>query len=399
MWALYLACLLPVFVGGILFLFKKEIIWWEWLAGSCTAFIVAGIVHVAAFKNQTSDFEILSGQIVNCRKFSAWQEFYLEAVYRTETYSTGSGKNRTTHTRRVFSHWRPCTVWHNEKFVAYSNIGHSFTINKDKYSNWRQEWKNEKSVAGDRTTMKHGSRQIGGDPLDYIITCPQAVVEPIHVKQSVVNRLKSAKSVFNFVQVSDEIKKKLFEYPDSNTAFISSRVLGAAKSKISTKQWDILNAKLGPSKKVNLIIIGFNSADQMLAEYQRSHWIGGKKNDLVLTYGDGWSKVFGWSDSDILKKELETLLLNNIIDESILPKIENAVINGYEKTNWRKFDHLTIEPSGLAWIWFWIVTVITQVGLWIFFHKNEINKGLYPSFNNNFLKKNLDKLRIRRRVA
>lgn len=374
MWALYLACLLPIFIGGVLFVLNKKIVWWEWLIGSCAGFLVAGIVHFTAFKSQTSDFETLSGQIVDCRKFSAWQEFYFEAIYKTETYTTGFGKNRQTHTRRVFSHWSPRTRWHSEYFVAYSNIGASFNINGNKYSNWKQEWNNEKGVAGDRSTMEHGSRQIGGDPLDYIITCPQGIVEPINTKQSVVNRLKSAKSVFNFIQVSDEIKKTLFAYPNSDSPFNSNRVLGTAKSKIPIKQWDILNAKLGPSKKVNLIIIGFDSSDQMLAEYQRSHWLGGKKNDLILTYGKGWSKVFGWSDSDILKKELETLLLRHTIDESILPEIEALVTNGYEKTNWHKFDHLTIEPSGWAWFWFWVVMILVQSGLWVFFHMNDVDK-------------------------
>ena len=123
MWALYLACLLPIFIGGVLFVLNKKIVWWEWLIGSCAGFLVAGIVHFTAFKSQTSDFETLSGQIVDCRKFSAWQEFYFEAIYKTETYTTGFGKNRQTHTRRVFSHWSPRTRWHSEYFVAYSNIG------------------------------------------------------------------------------------------------------------------------------------------------------------------------------------------------------------------------------------------------------------------------------------
>lgn len=374
MWALYFSCLVPIFVGTFLFFFSKKVVWWEWLAGSAAAFLVAGIVHWTSFNSQTADFETWSGQITHARQFSAWHEAYQEAVYRTETYTTGSGKNRQTHTRQVFSHWRNCTRWHSEYFSCYSNIDTSYSISKDQYNRWKIQWQNETKVRGDRSTLEHNSRQIGGDPFDYETSCPNLIIEPIHCQKSVVNRLKAAQSVFNFVKVSAETEKLLFKYPESDNPFSSNRVLGTAASKISTKQWDILNAKLGPIKKVNLIIAGFDSPDHTLAESQKSLWIGGKKNDLVLVYGNGWARVFGWSDSDILKRDLEQLLLQNPIDEKLLPQIEELILAEYEKTNWHKFDHLSVEPNGWAWFWFWFCLIITQVGLWVFFHGNGVDK-------------------------
>jgi hypothetical protein len=374
MWALYFSCLVPIFVGTFLFFFSKKVVWWEWLVGSAAAFLVAGIVHWTSFNSQTADFETWSGQITHARQFSAWEEFFQEAVYRTETYTTGSGKNKQTHTRQVFSHWRDCTRWHNEHFVCYSNIDTSHFISKDQYNHWKTQWKNERKIRGDRSTLEHNSRQIGGDPFDYETSCPSSIIEPIHCQKSVVNRLKAAQSVFNFVKVSPETEKLLFKYPESNNPFSSNRVLGTTTSKISAKQWDILNAKLGPIKKVNLIIVGFDSSDHTLAESQKALWIGGKKNDLVLVYGNGWSRVFGWSDSDILKRDLEQLLLQNPVDENFLPQIERLIFAEYEKTNWHKFDHLSVEPNGWAWFWFWFCLIITQVGLWIFFHGNGVDK-------------------------
>lgn len=374
MWALYFSCLVPIFVGTFLFFFSKKVVWWEWLAGSAAAFLVAGIVHWTSFNSQTADFETWSGQITHARQFSAWLEFYQEAVYRTETYTTGSGKNRQTHTRQVFSHWRNCTRWHSEHFTCYSNISTSYSISKDQYNRWKTQWQNETKVRGDRSTLEHNSRQIDGDPFDYETSCPSLIIEPIHCQKSVVNRLKAAQSVFNFVKVSAETEKLLFKYPESSNPFSSNRVLGTATLKISTKQWDILNAKLGPIKKVNLIIVGFDSPDHTLAESLKALWIGGKKNDLVLVYGNGWSRVFGWSDSDILKRNLEQLLLQNPVDENLLPEIEKLILAEYEKTNWHKFDHLSVEPNGWAWFWFWLCLILTQVGLWVFFHGNGVDK-------------------------
>jgi len=383
MWALYFSCLVPIFIGTFLLFFSKKVVWWEWLIGSAAAFFVAGIVHYSSFDSQTADFETWSGQITHAKQFSAWLEFFEEAIYRTEYYSDteyytdSKGRRQTrrvTKSRRVFDHWEPRKRWHNESFVCYSNIDTSYSISKDQYNRWKNQWQNEEKIRGDRSTFEHNSRQIGGDPFDYKTVCPNSIVEPVHCQKSVVNRLKAAQSVFNFSKVTPEMEKLLFKYPESKSHFSSNRVLGTATSKISTKQWDILNSKLGPIKKINLIIVGFDSSNYSLAELQKALWIGGKKNDLVLTYGNGWSKVFGWSDSDVLKRDLEQLLLENAVDEKLLPRIEKLILEEYEKTNWHKFDHLSIEPNEWAWFWFLFCLIITQVGLWVFFHKNGIDK-------------------------
>lgn len=374
MTSLYLACLLPIIIGTIIFIFSHKVHWVEWVIGTVVSFIVAGIVNVVAFRAQTADFEIWSGKIISAKQFSEWREFYEEAIYRTETYYTGSGKNRTMHTRQVFSHWSPRTRTHNQYFVAYSNLGDSFNINRQKYLHFVNVFGNQNSVKGDRRTGEHNSRMIGGDPYDYTTSSPTNIIEPIHVSRSVVNRLQAARSVFNFAPVPEEAKKKLFVHPEVNDPFHSQRVMGTARKNISTKQWDILNAKLGAAKKINLIICGWDDSDRMLAEWQRSLWNGGKKNDLVLCYGPKWTKVFGWSDSDVLKKDLESLLLSEPINDNILLKIEALVMSGYEKTDWHKFDHLQVEPSGWAWFWFWTTMFLTQGGLYVYFHRNEHGK-------------------------
>lgn len=383
MWLLYFACLIPVIIGGVLFVTSHKINWIEWIAGSICAFIVAGGTHYVSFNSQTADFEVWSGQITHARQFSAWQEYYEEAIYRTEYYndtesytdSNGRSRTRTVRkSRQVFDHWEPRTRWHNEYFTCYSNINTSYSISKEQYNLWKTQWQNEEKLRGDRSTFEHNSRQIGGDPYDYVTRCPENICEPVHTSYSVVNRLKAAQSVFNFVKVPPEIEKQLFKYPETQDPFQSGRLLGTSIGKINIKEWDKLNAKLGPLKKVNLIMIGFDSADHMLAEYQKSFWLGGKKNDLILIYGQNWARVYGWSDSDILKKELEKLLLENPINEEILPEIKELVINGYEKTNWHKFEHLAVEPNGSAWFWFFLIMALTQAGLWFMFHGNQLTK-------------------------
>lgn len=383
MWLLYLSCLLPVIVGTALFVLSKRVHWGEWIAGSAISFLVAAGCHAISFSSQTADFETWSGRIEKAVQHSAWQEYYEEAIYRTEYYyeteyytdEKGRMKSRRVQrSRQVFDHWEPRTRWHSESFECFSNISSTHGINRPKYELWVKEWGNQTSYCGNRTTWEHNSRQIGGDPNDYATACPESITEPVHLTKSVVNRLKAAQSVFNFAKVPDEVKPLLFSYPESESVFVSNRVMGTARNTITRKLWDSVNARLGPTKKVNLIICGFDSSDHTLAEFQRSLWIGGKKNDLVLCYGKGWSKCFGWSDSDILKRDLEEILRKKTPSDKTLPQIEKAVAEGYDKTDWHKFDHLSIEPNSSTWVWFWALTILSQGALWFFFHTNQIDK-------------------------
>ena len=136
-----------------------------------------------------------------------------------------------------------------------------------------------------------------------------------------------------------------------------------------------MNAKLGFLKKVNIILVKFDSPDSMMGEYLRSYWKGGKKNDLVLCVGEGWTRVFSWSDADVCKKNLETILLNNKLDKKILPKIEKEIKDNFTKTNWKKFDHIQKPVATWVIVVYFIVTCLIQGGLFYWFHHNELSFG------------------------
>ena len=138
---------------------------------------------------------------------------------------------------------------------------------------------------------------------------------------------------------------------------------------------------------INLIIINFGNREQSIAEWQRASWIGGKKNDLVLCYaGDSnkpkWVKVFGWTDSEIVKTELETLLMKGV-NESIIPKIKECIIKNYVIKDWSKFDYLTVEIPFSKYMWL-IGLQILFCGGWILFA--ILNNGPDVTFSSNYRK-------------
>ena len=375
MYLFYIIALIPVVIGMLLFFYDKNITLIEWIVGSIVAFVVAGTFHFLVIRGMTSDVETWSGYITNARQYSAWLEYYEYAVYRTEYYTTTeyytdskghSHSHQVQHSRQVFDHWQPSTRHHDEYWKAWSNINTDYGISKDKYVYFTKKFNHEEKTAGVRSTIDHNSRMISGDPYDYVSHNKTQWIEPITTIKSWENRVKAAPSVFSFISVPTNIP--VFNYPENKNPWTSDRLLGKATKDINLFEFDAMNARLGSKKKVNVIMIGFDSYDSMLGEYQKAKWIGGKKNDVVLVYGKDWVRVFGWTDKEIVKENLQTILLKNKIDTAILPLIEEEIIKNYIIKDWKQFDYLKIEPRPIHFLWFILITAAIQTGLYIWFN-------------------------------
>jgi hypothetical protein len=371
----YILALIPVGLGLYLHHKNKEIHVYEWLIGSVCAFIIAGTMHAVAIYGQIYDTETWSGEIVSARHFPEWKEYYEYAVYRTECYTTTDSKgNSTTHCYQVFDHWEPTSRIHPEYFEAYSNIATSHIITESFYRHLCDKFKSHYKVLGDRQTAEHNSRKLWGDDYDYITDNTTGWCQPITKKVSFENRIKSSPSVFSFIEVPETIKVE--GYPKNKNPFSSDRLRGIATEHISLLKFDQFNARLGPTKKVNVILIGFKDKDSSIADYQQAKYVGGKKNDLCLLYGwDGkkvtWAKVFGWSESDTCKRNLETILLRNPINNDILPLLDKEIRANYKIKDWHKFDYIAIEPRNVHYVWYFVLMIGTQGGLYCLFHREE----------------------------
>lgn len=357
---LYLIPLIPIIIGAVCYYFNDKVHIYEWLIGSAVAFITATIIHSISFYSQTSDIEVWSGKVEYARQYSAWREQYEEAVYKTDDDGD-----------RVFSHYETERRWHDEYFVIHTNLNTTHHVSEAKYQYFVKKFNNITKVEGDRTTSETDSHMIDGDPYDYI-SYAKNNIEPIHENRKFQNKLKAARSVFEFAKIPDGMKVE--PYPISRDIFKSKRVLGTARKRIDIKEWDSMNAILGPIKKVNVIIVGFSGPDSMQAEWLRANWKGGKKNDIVICYGNGWSKVFGWSDAELCKVNLQSIALRGPVDETIIPKIKDEIMKNYKETDWTRFDHLQISPKTSHYVWLFVVLIVTQGGLYFYFHQNEYTR-------------------------
>lgn len=398
--ALYIVCLLPFFLWiAAWFIFQKVNIL-EVLIPSCVTFIVAALVHLISFKSQTGDKEYWSGQITQVKQFSEWREYYEEAIYRTEyyyeneSYSVTDNKGRShkktrrvKKSRRVFDHWEPRTRWHERHNTAYSNIGTEYSISDAEYKEWAQNFGGDSQVKGDRTTFSHNSRMIGGKDYDLTASNKTGFVIPVTKQVSFENRIKAKTSIWSHAKPPKDLN--LPNRPENSNPFSSSRLCGTANKYFSIRALDNLNAVLGPVKQIDLVIVGFDSDDAQLSNYLEAKWDGGTKNQLVITFGDKWVRVFGWSKSDFCKANIESLFLKYKKDDNLLKLVEAEIRNNYERRNWHDFDHLSVEPGGWAWFWFLLVSTILHGGAFWFAYnntddKNEVDSSIIKWFSDKY---------------
>lgn len=388
----YFIASIPLIIGGILWLCSKRIAWAEWLSASVLAFLLAIIFNWLAVSGMTADTETWSGKITSAKHFSAWTEYYEYAVYRTEYYyvsvsdyttdskghSHRSGSHREQRSRQVFDHWQPDQRYHADHWESYSDLGSTFNIDSSRYNYFVNKYDMNNPIHGVRSTSDHNSHMISGDPNDYDTEWNKTQwIEPITEIHNWVNKIKAAPSVFSFAMVPTNIP--VFKWPSNPDQFHSERVLGTAKTVINLYQWDRLNAILGPMKKVNLIIVGFDSSDPMMGQYQQSKWIGGKKNDLVITYGGNalkpdWVYVFGWTDSSLAKAEITSYIVDNGVTKNIYTFLQSEIIKNYKIKQWKDFDYIKVPPNPHYYWYFLITLIFVEGGLYTWFLMNDYGK-------------------------
>ena len=353
--------LLPVIAGAVFWAMRKHVVWWEWLAGSAFGFVISVIFHFAAFHGLTSDTETFSGQIEKVVYHPEWVEQYTT----TETYTEG----KHTRTRVVI---RYCT--HHEKFEAISNIDSEEEISQELFHDMKM-----KLGGVINSEWGHKSGFYSGDPNIYVTKNTTGYIYPVAESHTFENRVRATPSLWSFAKVSENAP--VFNYP-KNEWTKSGRLVGSASSMIDLRLFDQMNARLGPTKKVNVIMVGFPAGTGIeLGQMQQSKWIGGKKNDLVITYGGGstttnpeWVYCFGWTESELVKQNLQTILLTHPVNNNVLPLIEQEVRANYQLKDWNKFNYLTIEPPGWSYFVFFLVLAAAQTGFWWWANVNEFEK-------------------------
>ena len=382
----YLISILPLAIAAGLWYFNKRVTWWEALSLSALSALIVLCFHWVAIAGILADVETWSGVVSESQFRPTWREYYEYAVYRTEyytetkSYTDSNGNSRTrmvTRSREVFDHWEPTTRTHSDRWSCNDTVNGGYEIDQSRYKDILKNFGQEKSRPGIRYTSEHNSRIISGDLNDYYTVNVKNYIYPVTGHRSFENHVKAAPSVFSYAKVPENAP--VFEYPNNSDKFTSDRAVGAVG--FSTLNLDQMNAILGPSKQINVILAGFGpDKGSDIAQLQEAKWVGGKKNDLAICFGGGqitrpsWVYVFGWSESDICKQNIQSIVMQNGMKNETLPLIQNEIVKNYVKKPWHKFDYLTIEVPSSKYLWLFIIVAIVNIAGFIYAMNNEFDK-------------------------
>ena len=367
MFMLYIIAVVPIVLGAIYWAINKRVVWWEWLIGAVVALILSTAMHTIVITGMGADDETWSGTVQSVHHTPEWKAQWIE----TETYIVQDSKGNVQTKTRIVTKRKT----HYANWYIKTNIG-QWDIKKQKYLELKKKFGAEDKKKGSRRHYK------SGDKYDYHLVNKNKWVEPVTTWRMWHNRVKASPSVFEFPPVPKEVK--VFNYPKNNDKFRSDRLVGAASNHFKLLEFDRMNGHLGPRKKVNIIIVAFpKGSDPMIGKWQEAAWIGGKKNDLVITYAlneEGkaeWAYAFGWTEEELVKRNLETLFLQNKVGTELLPQINKEVMDNYKIKDWSKFDYITIVPPLWSYITLVIVMILAQGGLFVFFHFNQADKDTH----------------------
>ncbi|MEN6550047.1 MAG: hypothetical protein ABFE07_28730 [Armatimonadia bacterium] len=355
MYACYLIALVPLVIGAVLFIVQKKVVWFEWLISAGAGFATAGIFHAVALGMLTGDTETWSGQVTQVVDYPYWEARWTT----TETYTDSKGRS---HTRTVHHH-----EVYPEHWAAQDTLGQELDVSKPTFEDFKRR------LGGTVNRQKPYKDNFDcGDPYTYHTPNTAAACIPVTAWRNFENKVKTCKNLFAFSEVPKDVP--VFAYPANRDPYHSNRLLGATG--VGGLEWDQLNARLGPTKKVNLILVGCGAKDVSFAQYQEAAWVRGRKNDLVLCFGGDpkkptWSYVFGWTDREVVKRNLESILLEKGAD---LPAIEAEVRANYLLKDWSKFDYLTVEVPDKYYVWLIIIMLVTQALFWVWAVYNEFDK-------------------------
>jgi hypothetical protein len=359
-------------VGFILeyFVFNRK--WLRFAAISAIALLMLGIVVGIDFYARTADTEVWSGRIVDAQHKEEYDEWHPESC----TTSTDD-KGRTT---------RSCTPGYWEHHDAENHI-------KTTDNGWF-------SVSRSMDGEVRFNDSFPNRTAELAKFFPEGT--PSASTHTYVNKVQASYSIFKNKGIDPKDYPGLPKYPENVENYVSvPRFVGDIPDKDAIiDKLDEWNAELNkpvpdpdkpgktkPWKEVNLIFV--NVGEDKPREYGlalQDSWQNGNKNDFTVSFSlnkDGtvaWAYAFSWSEVDILKLEVQDILMGSgkITDFApIVDKVANLVSEKFVRKQFADFNYIQIELSGVSTGILWIMQFLLLAVHGVLAYQ-EKTTGRYP---------------------
>ena len=359
---LFLLMIIPVAAGIFAWIKFHTIDIRESGVGIAAALVTISLVLGMSKCSNQKDTETHSGKVEKAVHTPKWEAEWIELVTHYSTDSKGNTTSYTVPETRRETHY---PKWWVETTLGRYDIEPWFFDQISKKHGITVE-------RGYRPDYDSGDRN---DYISYVNDDPEFVDYPLTETRTWRNPLKNNKTLHKYQNISEEQAKKmgLPNYP-KNATFSSSRIIG--DTAIDIWNWDKMNSAIGEQKRVNLILVKTDSIET--AKYIQAYWQNGKKNDLVICHGGtknapaDWCYVFGWSKSELVKQNIQTLFLTNPVNDGIHSELKAIVRKDFQSHEWTMYKD-TDFPIPTGWvIAAFIIMLISQAVIYYQFHQEDI---------------------------
>lgn len=357
---------LPV-LAGMLFAkwkFQRRIHWWEAIGGVGVAGAAAGICLLLGSYTYRADVETHSGAVNSAHCIPEW-------VSKESGYTTDKKGRRHSYT---YYETHPTKCW------VDTEVG-DLEITYEQWGEIRGKFERTLWTEKGRRPNFHK-----GNDRDYHmeLDSPNDPTWPAYAANETFtwdNYLSQTDSIVTTAPMSDREAKALNlpDYPAFYDVLESRRLVGYCN--VDYHKWDQMNARLGPSKHVNVIMAALGKQHAIdRAEQLQRWWRNGKKNDLVIClddpYAPSWCYVFGWAKDETIKFDLQADIMNaGKVDNGIIPVIEASVKARFVPYEWQV--HKDTGPpvsTNCLWLAFFAVCA-SSVGYYWWAVNNDIEES------------------------
>lgn len=322
---------------------------------------------------------LVSGAMWGCGSMKEWskevwnykvvrvrhQEMWTTHETRTETYTTGSGKNQRTHTRTV--HY---TEKHGPYWTAIDEYGDGHGIEPSTYEQWKRTWANEKKTGENEGSAAGFDRAVSGGIFECDWTQDFDRIFPWADIHTYKNKVRCSNSVLKYREPTEELAKK---YPRPADSGNTSPVISYGRA-FSGEEVELLrrtNAQLGRRYLVHPVLVVFGQdVSRGVVDDVLSAWQGPNKNELVTFVslrGDEvvWCEVHSWMDNTTIHATVrDEMMAGGFSAKVYSDMLRKHVPKLWLKKDFRDFDYLKVE---MHWGWKVGSLLVSLVGLVVVF--------------------------------
>lgn len=332
------------------------------------------------------------GATAKTRFMEVWHFHATEALHemewtteetRTETYTTGTGKNQQTHTRIV--HY---TAHHGPYFHLTLDDGRSVHISESDYMRAKSYWGNEKQTGVHRGSAAGFGRKIDG-PI-YECTWPRSfeTIYPYPEFHSYVNKVRVGDSVLRFGTPTETALARYPRPADKRNADAILNYSGHTFTAADQLTLNRVNARLGPQYQIHTLLVVFPmDAGRGVVDDVLAAWGGPNKNELVTFVAldaDStvvWCDVQSWMDDTTLHATLRDALQSEWFSvDHYADLLMDLVPKMWSRKHFTPINEYLSVPLNPWWaVSAFVVVVFLSVAM--FFVVETITDGEHPLRN------------------